>query len=254
VRLEGEVTAAGVYEVQPGETLPQLLARAGGLTPQAYLYASEFTRESTRKAQQQRLDEFSERLERDVERQGSVRSQNVVSPEDAVGISQRLDAQRRLVQKLKGVRANGRVILGLKSWDGEVAKLPEIVLEDGDRFFVPERPATINIVGAVYNPSALLFAPDRSLSSYLRKAGGGTRDSDRGHLFIVRPDGSILSKSGRASWFAGGLEGAKLLPGDTVVVPEKLSRTSILKGLKDWSQVFGQLALGAAALQTLTTR
>ena len=48
VRLEGEINQAGVYKVEAGETLRQLAARVGNLTPQAYLYGAEFTRESAR--------------------------------------------------------------------------------------------------------------------------------------------------------------------------------------------------------------
>jgi protein involved in polysaccharide export with SLBB domain len=52
VDLEGEFVHAGIYSVQPGETLRDLVRRAGGLTSNAYLYGSEFTRESTRALQQ----------------------------------------------------------------------------------------------------------------------------------------------------------------------------------------------------------
>ena len=58
VRLEGEFEQAGIYSVLPGETLRQLVARAGGLTPNAYLFGSDFTRESTRVLQQQRLNDY----------------------------------------------------------------------------------------------------------------------------------------------------------------------------------------------------
>ena len=54
VRLEGEFNSSGVYSVLPGETLRGLLRRAGGFTSDAYLYASEFTRESTRRVETQR--------------------------------------------------------------------------------------------------------------------------------------------------------------------------------------------------------
>ena len=63
VRLEGEFKQAGIYTVLPNETLPQLVARAGGLTPDAYLFGSNFTRESTRILQQLRLNDYLQNLE-----------------------------------------------------------------------------------------------------------------------------------------------------------------------------------------------
>jgi hypothetical protein len=42
-----------------------------------------------------------------------------------------------------------------------------------------------------------------------------------------------------------------IYPGDTIVVPEQLNKTTLLRGLTDWSQVFSQFALGAAAINLL---
>ena len=63
VTLLGEVGAPGTYQLLPGETLPQLIARAGGLTPQAYLYGLEFSREETRQRQRENLNAAIVRLE-----------------------------------------------------------------------------------------------------------------------------------------------------------------------------------------------
>jgi polysaccharide biosynthesis/export protein len=252
VRLEGEFMAAGVYEVQPGETLQQLVARAGGLTVDAYLFGSEFTRRSTRQAQQKRLDQFVDQLDRDVERISSSRSQNVINPEEAAGLAQKVESQRRLVQKLRATKATGRMVLGLGPAQTDMSAIPQLVLEDGDRFFVPFRPAMINVVGAVYNENSFLHLGSKNASQYLRDAGGPTRQADQGRTFVIRADGSVVSKRRASGWFAGGFDDVKMMPGDTIVVPEKLDTTGILKGLKDWSQVIGQFALGAAAIRTLT--
>src|SRR5581483_10767943 len=90
VRLEGEFTAAGIYSVKPGETLAQLIQRAGGLTPQAYLYGAEFTRESTRADQQRRLDEFVREMEKQVE-QAAIHQPNGATPEEAAAYAAKLE-------------------------------------------------------------------------------------------------------------------------------------------------------------------
>ncbi len=68
VNLEGEVVHAGIYSVQPGETLRDLVRHAGGFTSRAYLYGADFTRESVRVLQQQRLDEYVRAVSMDAER------------------------------------------------------------------------------------------------------------------------------------------------------------------------------------------
>jgi len=55
----------------------------------------------------------------------------------------------------------------------------------------------------------------------------------------------------RSMW-AGSFDNTKLFPGDAIVMPEKIRTTNVLRGLRDWSQVFAQLALGVAALKTIS--
>jgi polysaccharide export outer membrane protein len=94
VRLEGEFNAAGVYSVLPGETLRGLLARAGGFTPDAYLYASEFTRESTRRVEEQRLHEYADELEAQISAVTSSNQARAISPADqSAAVASEADAR-----------------------------------------------------------------------------------------------------------------------------------------------------------------
>jgi polysaccharide biosynthesis/export protein len=249
VRLEGEFQAAGVYSVRPGETLRALVARAGGLTPQAYPFASEFLRESSRLEQQQRLDDFVNSLERQVESSASNIRGSVISPEEAAAAVSQTNSQRELITKLRQVKATGRIVLDL---DPRLQDdLPDLQLEDGDVFIVPSRPAMVNVVGSVYNGTSFLYDPDKRLGDYLHAAGGATRTGDPHHTFLIRADGSVVAKSWGSGMFTQSFEGLRLNPGDTIVVPEQINRTTFLKQLKDWSQVFAQFGLGAAAINVL---
>jgi polysaccharide biosynthesis/export protein len=164
-----------------------------------------------------------------------------------------VESQRRLVEKIRTLKASGRIILGVPGDAQDESALPDLVLEDGDRLIVPARPATVNVIGAVYRESSYLFKPNRPVSYYLAQAGGGTKLSDRGHTFLLRANGAIVGKGKASGWFSSSFDGVKPMPGDTIVIPEQLDKESLLKSLKDWSMVFGQLALGAAALRTLTS-
>ena len=79
VSLEGEFKAAGVYQAQPKETLRQLITRVGGVTPHAYLFGAEFTRESTRREQEERLKQAIDQLEQDVQRASLTRAQHHIA-------------------------------------------------------------------------------------------------------------------------------------------------------------------------------
>jgi protein involved in polysaccharide export with SLBB domain len=237
--------------VRPGETLGLLIARAGGLTPDAYLYASEFMRESARVDQQRRLQQLTEEMEREIEESGSRQATGAASSQESAAFTARLENQRRLVQRMRALPVTGRIVLNLEPGDTDLSKLNGLPLEDGDRFVVPARSMTINVLGSVYNPNSFLHDSKLRMADYLEEAGGATRTADKGRIFLIRADGSVLPRHGSGGPFKKSYDATLLNPGDSVVVPEALSRVPFMTGLRDWTQVFSQLALGAAAINVL---
>jgi protein involved in polysaccharide export with SLBB domain len=250
VRLEGEVRAAGVYRAEAGETLKQLLAKSGGLTPDAYLYGAQFTRETVQEEQQKGLDRMIENLDQEIARNAS--APGGISAEEASEKRSQLDAQRQLVDKLRLVKASGRLVLELRPDANGIDSLPNIVLEDGDRLVIPSRSAAVDVLGSVYNKNSFFYRSNRRVADYLKLAGGATRDADKSRVFVVRADGSVVSKQSMGgAWTGARFESLLLMPGDAIVVPERLNRGATLKAIRDWSQVFSQFALGAAAVRVL---
>lgn len=249
VRLEGEFRTAGVYQVEPAETLRHLIVRAGGLTPQAYLYGAEFTRESTKEDQQKRLDEYINELEKSIDRNAG--AQRNLSGEEALTERQSLEGQRQLLDKLRQLKAIGRIVLELKPNTSDIDAIPDLPLEDGDRLLVPFRPATVNVIGAVYNSSSFIFKQGKTVGDYLKVSGGPTKNGDKGHLFVIRADGTTVSGHGQNGVFFKSFTEARLSPGDTIVVPEKLDKGVVLRGFKDWTQIIGTFVIGAAAAKVL---
>jgi protein involved in polysaccharide export with SLBB domain len=251
VRLEGEFKAAGIYSVHPGETLRELVARAGGLTPNAYLFGSEFTRESTRLFQQQRLNDYLSNLELEIDRATINAASSSLTPQDTAATAAEVSASRSLVTKFRTLRATGRIVLTLDPNATGIDRLPDLPLENGDRFTVPSRPSTVNVVGAVYDQNSFLFNQRQQLGTYVRLAGGPTRDADDKHAFIIRADGSVVSRESRTGVFGNTFVSTRMNPGDTVVIPEKVPRPSPLRNFVTYSQIFSSLALGAAAIAVL---
>jgi protein involved in polysaccharide export with SLBB domain len=246
VRLEGEFRQAGIYSVEPGETLRHLVERAGGITPDAYLFGSNFTRESTRILQQLRLNDYLQNLELEIDRSTIAAAASVGNVDPSATA-----ASRSLVARFRTIRATGRVVLSIPQNASEVADLPDIQLEDGDRFVVPSKPSTVNVVGAVYDQNSFLFKNSREVRSYLRLAGGPTKSADGGDSFIIRADGSVVSRHSQSGVFGNTFATLRLNAGDTVVIPEKVPRPSGLRNFISYTQIFSQLALGAAAIAVL---
>jgi protein involved in polysaccharide export with SLBB domain len=251
VKLEGEFASAGVYRAQPGENLRELVIRAGGLAPSAYLYAAVFTRESTRIQQQERLDMFIAQMERDLARQIAQTSQNARTSEEANAARASMDARRASLEKLRQLKADGRIVLTLHPDDTGVASIPELPLEDGDKLYVPSRPIVVSVVGDVYNQGSFIQRPGKTVVRYLRDAGGPTRNADKSRTFVVRANGSVVSKDAASGFWSGGFNSMVLMPGDTVVVPEELNPGAALRNFKDWSQILFNFGLAAAAINVL---
>ncbi len=249
VRLEGEFRSAGLYEAQPGETLRGMIGRVGGFTSQAYLYGAEFTRESTREAQQKRLDEYITDLEQQVERYAA--PTGAPSVEEIAADKQRVEGQRRLLEKMRQLRSNGRVVLEIRPDADSIEAFPDLVLEDGDRLFVPFRPATVNILGAVYTSNSFVFKPGKTVDDYLGLAGGPTRSGDAKKEFVVLANGQTVSRQSTGSWLGRSFGNIRLMPGDTVIVPEKVQPGTGLRNFKDWTQVIAQLGITAATTAIL---
>jgi protein involved in polysaccharide export with SLBB domain len=249
VRLEGEFATPGVYQIHQGETLRDLVLRVGGFTPNAYLYGAEFTRASARADQQRQLDAALARLEAEAEREALTRAQTVITREDTEALQQQARAQRALIDRLRHIKATGRIVLGFER-NGVTAKdLPRIPLEDGDVLMVPPVPGTVNVFGSVYNQNAYIYRARSRAGYYLDLAGGPTKDADKGSIYLVRADGTVISQQ-QKGWF-GSVRNERPMPGDTLFVPESFEKFSFTKELKDWSQIFYQFALGVAAIKVL---
>ncbi|MFL6464440.1 MAG: SLBB domain-containing protein [Bryobacteraceae bacterium] len=251
VRLEGEIARAGMYTVFPGETLRQVVARAGGLTPHAYLYGAQFTRESTRREQQKRYDDFLSQFDREVSEAASNLSSRITSPQQAATAQTSLASQRELVERLRKVAMNGRIVLNLDPISRGEGALPDLPLENGDRLYVPSRPSTVNVIGTVFEQASFLYEEDLRVGDYLKKSGGPARSADRSHMFVVRADGSVVSRTTNAVLFSKSFDTLRMNPGDTLIVPTYINRTTFVRSFMDWSQIFSNLALGAAAINVL---
>jgi polysaccharide export outer membrane protein len=247
VRVGGEVNAPGVYRVSPGESLRDVVAAAGGLTPQSYLYASLLTRVSTRHAQEEQLRQATEQMQREL----FARYANAAPTPGQTGTDQQaqLSLQQAALAKLSAIKPTGRVVLEMKPDAASVADIPEFSLEDGDTFYIPPRFGTVQVEGSVYNANAFRHQPEKRLIAYLNDAGGATREADAKRIFVIHADGTVVSRQSRNRH--GSFEKLKLLPGDAIVVPEKLKLSSKMNDLLQTTQFMSQAALTAAALSVV---
>jgi len=251
ITLTGEVLFPGTYPVYRGERLSSVIARAGGFTDKAYLRGAKYTRESTRKVQQKQLEESLIRLEMEVAQKQAELAAVAVSKEELDATKASLEGLQRNIEKLKGMKAEGRVVIALDHPERLKGGPGDIEVEGGDTLHVPANPRTVSVLGSVYNPSNFIVSEDRPARHYLELAGGSTASADEGEIYILRADGTVESRK-QSSWFASlfGFDalGRPLQPGDAVVVPQKIEKTAWLLDIKDITTILSQLAITAGTV------
>lgn len=256
VSLEGEVNAPGIYQLQAGDTLKSLITRAGGFTPQAYVYGLDFSREETRTRQRENLAAAIARLQAlsavQTARDAANR-RDETAPQATAAVSNA--ATQAQLARLSRIEPNGRIALELAPEVQSVDALPDLLLDNGDRIVVPPRPGFVTVAGAVVNSNAFVWKPGRSAGDYLRLAGADEA-ADTSNMFILRADGTVNSSGDRRGFFGrGGLESQILQPGDALIVPNQLDfetwGRALVRNLKDIAQIFSGFGIGIAAIHSL---
>lgn len=243
VTLEGEVKFPGVYRVRRGETLRQVLDRAGGLTDEAFPAGSIFLRESLRQREQEQINLLARRLEADLV---SLSLQNV-----GAGGSETLSTGTVLLEQLRSAEPVGRLVIDL---DQLAARAPteelvdDVDLRDGDRLLVPTQSQVVTVIGEVQQNTSHLYQAGLTRDDYLEMSGGITRRADKKLIYVVRASGAVVTGK-RSRWF-GSRGGTDIRPGDTIVAPLETDRIRALTFWTQVTQILYQGALAVAAIQT----
>ena len=241
IELNGEVRYPGQYTIRDGETLRDVIKRAGGLTDNAFPEGAVFTREKLRQLEAQRLREAEERLQGDlvgVQLEGDdIGGQN----------AERTQQVQDLLEEVQDSRPVGRMVINLPSVVGSDVYQP-IRLQDGDTLTVPVIPQSVSVFGEVQFPTSHLHMQGLTVDDYLERSGGPTRQADEERVYVVKADGSVMLPE-KSRWFGG--RSQQLAPGDTIIVPIDVDRLNQLELWSNVSQIVYQMALGAAAVGNL---
>jgi protein involved in polysaccharide export with SLBB domain len=239
VELVGEVVFPGVYQIKKGETLAQLIERAGGLTEEATVKAVVFTREELKERERENLDKSVENLRQQIASTNLSGSQNVKT----------IDYQEAtlILDELLNVEPVGRLVIDMPQI---IAGNPtaDLSLKDGDKLFVPNISSSVSVVGEVFVPSTHMFKFGKTLKQYISNSGGETDRADMGDVYIVKADGSVTIPE-TSFWFSS--SETVLEPGDTIVVPRDVTNYERLGLWQTITQIAYQSAIALIAIGNL---
>jgi protein involved in polysaccharide export with SLBB domain len=240
--LRGEVRFPGTYPIRRGETLRSVLERAGGLTSLAFAQGSVFTRRELQEREQQQIDQLTERLQSDLAAtsiqlsQGAQTAQSVASAQGLLG-------------QLKSSKAQGRLVIDLEEvLAGSIGARSDVLLRDGDQLVIPRLRQEVTVLGEVQNGTSHLYRPGLSREDYIQLSGGLSRKADKGRVYVVRADGSVVGAS--SAWF-GRSGQASIQPGDTIVAPLDTERLPPLPLWQAVTSIIYNVAIAVAAVGSL---
>ena len=237
LEIRGEVRFPGAYTFKRGETLAQVIARAGGVTELAHLSAAVFTRKDLRDQEAKQLAGLRQRLRSEIAASGLEKANE--------GKSGGADSSARILEQLDATEALGRLVIDLGAIvDGS---MDDVSLKDGDLLVIPEYRQEISVLGEVQHSSAHLFNSRLDITNYIELSGGINHRGDKKRIYVVKADGSVVLPK-RSGWFKH--RRASIAPGDTIIVPLDVDRRRALTIWGETSAIIYQLALGAAAINS----
>jgi protein involved in polysaccharide export with SLBB domain len=253
IELIGEFQFPGVYPFRRGETLRQVIARAGGVTDAAFPDGAIFTREDLREKEQEQIDNMALRLEADLaamqlERQQQDNAKQAMDMQ-AVGMA------NSLLRQLRETRAVGRLVIDLPKILREPVVDEEfpaprgtpIILKNGDKLYVPSQTQEVTIIGEVQQSTSHLYSNSLDRDDYINMSGGMTYKADDDRIYIVRANGAVVTDN-NTGWFGSS---SKVYPGDTIVVPLDADRMRPLTFWTNITQIVYQLGVAAAAWNSI---
>ncbi|MBP7078407.1 MAG: Polysialic acid transport protein KpsD precursor [Synergistetes bacterium ADurb.Bin155] len=259
VAVYGEVTYPGVYTIGPGERLSSLIERAGGFSLNAYTRGAIFTRESVKKAQQQQIDEMVQRFEKDLLAVGLNELSSALTPDETRMLQMEAQQKTRLLEALRNTKATGRVTTMIAAPSVLKGSAYDIELEHGDKLYVPRNPSTVQVIGAVLNPSSFVYDKNLSYKQYILMAGGYSREASPERVYVLKADGTAMrtKESARATtpWvkeFNQDIEWNLIEPGDAIVVPQKIESYRGLRQTRDYVDIIYKMAVTALSIHNIT--
>ncbi len=238
VTINGAVARPGRYPVAAGERLSSLIARAGGLTEQAFADGAIFTRASERRQEANRNRQAAREVDQAMAR--------VLSREDDVD-SNLVVMSERLANELREAETLGRITVEADPQILSQRPDLDVLLQGGDHIYYPEQTLTVRVSGEVQSPSALMFESGKTASDYLRDAGGFTALADKSRSFVVHPDGSARPLR-VSSW---NYDPVTILPGSTIVAPRDPKPFDAIELTANIGNILSQIAVSAASIAVI---
>ncbi len=236
--ISGAVYKPGKYTMAAGETIEDLINKAGGFTDNAYPYGAVYENEDARlinkKAQDLLYDEFLDNII-------AISQLNIGQNFDLAPILQ-------LTEEIKNSKPSGRIVVDLLSEDDQSF----LNIRAGDNLIIPEKNNSVFVYGEVSSEGAIRFVPNEGVDYFVNKSGGYKRFADNESIYILHPNGETQRYSKQRNLFANEPRELKMYPGSVIFVPRKLDNSSTRRlATQAYVSILGNLGVALASLSSI---
>jgi len=238
-KITGAVLKPGSYPMAEGETIFDLVEKAGGYTSNAYefgaIYLNEDAKVINKKAREilynAFLDNIIDAKEKDVS--GMFEIASLVA----------------LAQEIRDAEPNGRVIIDLIN----DRSIDLYTVKEGDELHIPEANNIVYVYGEISTEGTVMYTPNKGIDHFIAKSGGYGKFADSKSIFILHPNGeSQLYKRNRNIFESSPQSEIKVYPGSIIFVPRTIN-DAIPRRLsaQAYVSILGNLGIALASLSSI---
>ena len=236
-KISGAVLKPGSYTMAAGQTINDLIEKAGGYTENAYQFGAIYLNEDAKKVNE---------LSKEILYQEFLDSIIAASQQNIGDLTPVV----KLTEEIKNTAANGRVVINLLN--DQSADLYNI--KEGDELFVPERNNVVYVYGETSSEGAVMYSDNQDVEYFVEKSGGYKKFADNESIYILHPNGeSQLYRSKRSVFERSPKSEIKIYPGSIIFVPRALDESAPRRiAAQAYVSILGNLGIALASLSALS--
>tara|TARA_Y100000813_G_C24154954_1_gene349177 strand:+ start:49 stop:1521 length:1473 start_codon:yes stop_codon:yes gene_type:complete len=236
VKISGAVANPGVYKLNEGDGVLELINRAGGYNQNAYEFGGILLNLDAKN-----ISSLSRKKLYDSVLKST--TDNAIGGVD-------YDSILMLMDELYKSESNGRV-----SAEFDIKKIAENpslnkLLMDGDEVIIPELVDHIYIYGEISNQGTVRYHKDDTTFDYIQSQGGFTEFADTSSIFILHANGTS-QRLKRKNVFRDGLNDVEIYPGSIIFIPRKIPNRFRAESLQAYASILGDLGVSLASISVL---
>lgn len=238
--VSGAVLKPGTYTMSSGETLDDLVRKAGGFTNNAYPFGSVFENKEAKiineKARELLYQEFLDNI--------------IALSQQNIGGSMDMTPIVTLTKEINKSEANGRIVIDILS----IESRKSLGIQEGDTLLVPEKNNNVYVYGEVSSEGSVMYQENRDIDYFINKSGGTKKYADTSSIYVLHPNGESSRYSIKRNIFENSPKSdIQVYPGSIIFVPRRIDDSSSKTlAAQAYVTILGNLGLALASLSSIS--